>query len=966
MKKISTLAMSLLLAAGACCGLAYATASNPVYNDVVATATFDFQTNQYGYTVESGNSGNYLPADAEFLEDEGRVHITIDKGDGAGVRFWTGPELRVMKKSAITVSVPKGDIFVVTFYGKSVSSLKCSNSDFSGMNPSMIGGQGDYMYTSTSWSAVENVTFTNNGSSTVSITKMTVQYEGGVVYIPVTRAEAGLAIEGGETQYTAVLGEEFTAPVITKETTADLTFTSSNTKVAEIEADGSQITLVGAGTTTITASAAENDDFKPGSISYTLTVLPEGTIYSTILGEDFTFEPDADIWKHDAQYGLKATGYIADLKMNIEAEAIAVSPEITIPAGNEATLYFDQAINYLKANPIADNCNVVVRVTGEVADDDDPYYYDTDAEWVAIADAVTAPASDSWNFYANAPVDLTAFAGKIIQVGFKYNSTNEVACTWEVKNIVVTAIDPLKDIKAAAADQIKAYLSHLEGDHSWEEQNSIQMVMEAETADEVQETLDYIIEGIAQQYAGNLEQYFTFDVNGKFGACVENNWKVIDDFNVNAVFMAERVNEHSWSPFTAATAAAADETMRESNSEDAIIIYNALTGLYLGQPVAAGEPIPAVADKTQAGYFVATCTNGEIALADDANAALFLFWDETKGLIASETPATFPATALPVWDNYEDYYVIASVPGCTLGDYGATIAEKITEFDIFVSADATLTGLGNIEFYTYNRVTYDKETILSVSAKELAEMTPEKTTAIYKKTTGWTNDGPITEDVPFEALAYHFTLPKEITAPGEYIVEAAEGTWMLQTADGQKLFSPYGHESVMIEGEIEVETFVPTVTPAQGEVTELETIVITDGESPILNVYWSGAFDAVMTLTGGEQAIKTWTKDEAQACLLPKADDMHDPDIFEFKLDEKITAAGTYVLTIPAEFFENAFGNLSEETVITWTIAEGEDSISEITVNGAAAAAFDLQGRRVNNPANGIFIINGKKVLIRK
>lgn len=82
---------------------------------------------------------------------------------------------------------------------------------------------------------------------------------------------AGLSFP--ESSYTAILGNAFTAPELTKETTAAVSYTSSNEDVATVDAATGEITLVDAGTTTITASAEANDDFRAGNASYTLTVV---------------------------------------------------------------------------------------------------------------------------------------------------------------------------------------------------------------------------------------------------------------------------------------------------------------------------------------------------------------------------------------------------------------------------------------------------------------------------------------------------------------------------------------------------------------------------------------------------------------------------------------------------------------------------------------------------------------------
>ena len=51
-----------------------------------------------------------------------------------------------------------------------------------------------------------------------------------------------------------------------------VTYASSNTDVATVDKDTGEVTLVGAGTATITATAAATTNYKEGSTSYTLTV----------------------------------------------------------------------------------------------------------------------------------------------------------------------------------------------------------------------------------------------------------------------------------------------------------------------------------------------------------------------------------------------------------------------------------------------------------------------------------------------------------------------------------------------------------------------------------------------------------------------------------------------------------------------------------------------------------------------
>lgn len=70
---------------------------------------------------------------------------------------------------------------------------------------------------------------------------------------------------------TATVGEDFTEPTLSGATTG-VTYSSSNTNVAIVNETTGAVTLVAAGVTTITATAAADATYKAGEASYTLTV----------------------------------------------------------------------------------------------------------------------------------------------------------------------------------------------------------------------------------------------------------------------------------------------------------------------------------------------------------------------------------------------------------------------------------------------------------------------------------------------------------------------------------------------------------------------------------------------------------------------------------------------------------------------------------------------------------------------
>lgn len=92
----------------------------------------------------------------------------------------------------------------------------------------------------------------------------------------VSKQDATLAFSA--TSATVTLGEEFTAPMLST-TPADLTVTYSSSKpsVATVDAESGAVTILAAGTTTITATFAGNDEYNSASSSYTLTIKAEAT-----------------------------------------------------------------------------------------------------------------------------------------------------------------------------------------------------------------------------------------------------------------------------------------------------------------------------------------------------------------------------------------------------------------------------------------------------------------------------------------------------------------------------------------------------------------------------------------------------------------------------------------------------------------------------------------------------------------
>ncbi|MDE6206433.1 MAG: choice-of-anchor J domain-containing protein [Muribaculaceae bacterium] len=123
-------------------------------------------------------------------------------------------------------------------------------------------------------------------------------------------------------------------------------------------------------------------------------------------------------------YGAKASAF---KDKSYPSEAWLISPEIDLTGYTEPVLAFEHVVNKFPDLDFAKaNCTLWVR-TGATA------------AW----EQVTIPQytdNTSWTFGTSGDINLAAYEGKKIQLGFKYVSEEDKSGTWEVKNLTLNAI----------------------------------------------------------------------------------------------------------------------------------------------------------------------------------------------------------------------------------------------------------------------------------------------------------------------------------------------------------------------------------------------------------------------------------------------------------------------------------------------------------------------------------------------
>ena len=235
----------------------------------------------------------------------------------------------------------------------------------------------------------------------------------------------------------ATIGALFTPPPLdVTNAKGAVTYSSSDPTVATVDPAEGAVALAAAGSTVITATAAEITKegvlYPEATASYALTVAPPVTVKSlpyeeTFLSSigDFTTDgvqvADTDVWTQDSRYGMKATAYVGNA--NYESTSWLESPLIAIPSdATNPILTFEHAVNKFAA-------------IGNVATEATVWIKEEGGQYAALT--VAFPTTLSWTYVSSGDVDLSAYKGKNIQLGFKYMSTADAAGTWEIKNLKV-------------------------------------------------------------------------------------------------------------------------------------------------------------------------------------------------------------------------------------------------------------------------------------------------------------------------------------------------------------------------------------------------------------------------------------------------------------------------------------------------------------------------------------------------
>ncbi|GEM_PF-4226613 len=413
--------MSLLLM---CCGSIFADEATFVFNTSEGLQALGIAEPEAGAGTELGNA-TYTINGVSLTATDGSTNTRIWKAlnKNTGV---TTLNLRVYKSNATkpagTLTLSAGDKYITEI-------------EFAGTVEMEADGGSLDEATKTWKGSAKTVVFTATATNQLNTIKVTYQASAGV-----TKKNAALAFSA-ETVNT-VVGEPFTAPTLSKATTAAVTYSSTNAKVATVDATSGDVTIVGAGTAKIRATVEENEEYYGDQAEYqiiaTEPVKSEVTLpYSDLSKGQGSFTID-DINVPDGKYVWQWTSYMkgSGLK-DTETESDLKSPVIDLTGASKPVMTFLQCINKYFGNYANEAQLIITTLEGGAI---------SDQEVIAL-EAPTFPETGNWSNWKDESIDLSAYVGLKIQVTFKYKSTTTNYGTWEIKNFSVEDENAQPDVK---------------------------------------------------------------------------------------------------------------------------------------------------------------------------------------------------------------------------------------------------------------------------------------------------------------------------------------------------------------------------------------------------------------------------------------------------------------------------------------------------------------------------------------
>lgn len=624
----------------------------------------------------------------------------------------------------------------------------------------------------------------------------------------------------------------------------------------------------------------------------------EFTTDNVTLPEGLTY-----VWNHDSYGYMKASAYKGAC---LAADAWLVSPKFNLSAVTKLNLSFDHCVNKFASAEVAkEQVSVAVRVDG--------------GAWQTVT-VPTWSENNGWAMVNSGEIDLNAYLGKTIEIGFHYTSTTESAGTWEVKNFKLTGEGTLTteapEVKPTEVADIKAFLDGKDTNVTYKFTNPVTVVYQNGQRLFVQDATGSLL------IFGNVGQtYAKGDV-------------IPAGFTGKYALFGGAAQLSSPADFAASTTTAAvqmEEIAVEELATDMVITYVKLAGVTITE----GEK-----DK----YYVAEQDGATVTLYDQfgINPAV----GENLNVIGIVSVYNGALQVYPIEVTDESGVVVERVAapvftpgaGAVLAGTKVSIATTTEGASIHYTVDGT-EPTADSALYTEPIEVSEAMTIKAIAVKEGAE----------------NSEVVVAEYTIREAGAYKgdFDSFNNATANNKYGTYTNATGW---TAENSAILS--GNEEGAADSNPKFAfigdqyTLAPTLNGKTSAPGKLTSPVLTDGIGTLTFDYGFAFADSKVKLN--IQILDAEGKEIASDVL--EKTELEKQTAYSYSHD--FNKAGDFKVIITNECLTGTDKNVDRLSIwhLTWT--GYTTGVENVVVEGADAPVeyFNLQGVRVAAPEAGIFI----------
>ncbi len=344
--------------------------------------------------------------------------------------------------------------------------------------------------------------------------------------------------------------------------------------------------------------------------------------------------------------------------------------------------------------------------------------------------------------------------------------------------------------------------------------------------------------------------------------------------------------------------------------------------------------------------------------------------DEAMNAIATvlESNDVCALTLVVVAQDDNDYYVENSITSGSFPTYEGSVS------------DATISGTETP--YTFDSDPFSGEVVESLSKftitidesegdEAFIELADEDNLDAIKVYSTEDLDNAVTYVADFDPLededtelkyGFTFTLNNTITDEGDYVIVIPEGFFMCGSVD-----------NLSLETKVYVTVKQPvaydlTVTPADGaEVDSIATITVVETSGQPIG--WSLYESDITVVDEDGQVVASGINNSSYYEGNTETDNNGLEIGYTIAFDDTIRTAGKYTIIIPEGTFSyGEYGDegSNEKIEITVEVSGVATGIKGVTLRATSDDKFyNISGQRVTSPRNGVFILNGKKILIK-